>query len=61
MRSLMRKIMPFLRDSRGATTVEYAFILAMIVLAIMAALVALADATNGMWGNVNTKVQQVTK
>ena len=46
-----------LRCHRAATAVEYGLILALIVLAIIAALIALADATSGMWNNVSTAVQ----
>ncbi|MHA6720771.1 Flp family type IVb pilin [Sphingomonas sp. RS6] len=44
-------------DVRAATAVEYGLILAMIVLAIMASLMGLADATSSMWSNVSEKVQ----
>lgn len=40
----------------GATAVEYGLIVALIVLAAMAAIVGLADATIGMWGNVADNV-----
>lgn len=45
------------RCRRGATAVEYGLILALIVLAMMSALIALADTTTGMWTNVSTAVQ----
>jgi pilus assembly protein Flp/PilA len=46
-----------LRDRRGATAVEYGFILALVVLTMMVALINLADTTTNMWGNISTKVQ----
>jgi pilus assembly protein Flp/PilA len=57
MRDLVRKFHLLIRDRRAATAVEYGFILALIVLAIMAALVDLGHATSDMWTNVSQKVQ----
>ncbi|MCW3835669.1 Flp family type IVb pilin [Sphingomonas canadensis] len=58
----MRGLIDFVRtlacDRRGASAVEYGFILALIVLAIMAALVELGTVTTSMWNNVSSKVQQ---
>ena len=45
-------------DSRGATAIEYALILAFIVLIMIGALTLLADATIGMWGNVAEEVAE---
>jgi len=45
-----------LRDGRGATAVEYGLIVAMIVLAMIAALRGVANATTGMWHNVSNDV-----
>jgi pilus assembly protein Flp/PilA len=46
-----------LRCRRAATAVEYGLILALIVLAMMSALLGLADVTTGMWTNVSDAVQ----
>ncbi|WP_298401488.1 Flp family type IVb pilin [Sphingobium sp.] len=45
-----------MRCERGATAVEYALIIAMIVLAMLAALNNVANRTTGMWNNVATEV-----
>lgn len=45
------------RCNRGATAVEYGFILALIVLVLIGALTELAGGTTGMWNNVSNKVQ----
>ena len=45
-----------LRDRRGATAVEYGFILALIVLAMLGALSEVGNVTTSMWNNINTKV-----
>lgn len=57
MRSVKSGIGRLLRCNRGATAVEYGFILALIVLAMIAALSELASGTTGMWNNVSHKVQ----
>jgi len=50
-----------MHDRRAATAVEYGFILALIVLAMMASLTTVANQTKNMWGNVSTKVQTATQ
>lgn len=44
------------RCERGATAVEYALIIAMIVLVMVAALTSVANKTIGMWNNVANEV-----
>lgn len=46
-------------DRRGATTIEYGFILAMVFLAIMGVISALAGSTTDMWGSISTAVMTV--
>nr|WP_183994410.1 Flp family type IVb pilin [Sphingomonas kyeonggiensis] len=60
MRALVRTIRDVMHDRRAATAVEYGFILALIVLAMMASLGSVANQTTGMWGNVSNKVQTAT-
>jgi pilus assembly protein Flp/PilA len=57
MRALLQTAVALIRDRRAATAVEYGFLLALIVLAIMAALVELGGVTTDMWNNVSNKVQ----
>ena len=47
-----------LRDTRGATAIEYGLIAALIVIAMMAALQGLANETVAMWGNVESNMQE---
>lgn len=47
-------------DRKGATAVEYGFIVALIVIAMVAALTQLANSTTTMWNNVSTKVTAAT-
>jgi pilus assembly protein Flp/PilA len=53
---MIRLIGRLLRDNRGGTAIEYGFILALVVLALMAALVAFASASLDIWTNVSDKV-----
>ena len=49
----MAKILcAILRDSKGATAVEYALILALIVVTMIGSLNTFATKTIGMWNNV---------
>lgn len=43
-------------DDRGATAVEYAMILVVIVLAIMLSLKGMAEEINNLWGRVSDEV-----
>lgn len=52
----MRPISTLRRDERGASAVEYALILALIVLAMIGALMSVASTTTGMWNSVSTQV-----
>jgi pilus assembly protein Flp/PilA len=60
MRSLLPAALSSLRalvsDRRGATVVEYALIVALIVIAMMVGLRSFAAASTGMWTNVSTRV-----
>ncbi len=60
MRSILRRLPgrlpPALRNSRGATAVEYGLIVAMIVIVMVVALKQVANANTNIWGVVSTKV-----
>ena len=43
-------------DRRAATAVEYGLIIALIVIAMVTALISVADASSGIWNNVSNKV-----
>lgn len=53
MRSSIRRI---IADCKGGTAIEYALIVSLIVIMMVAAFSALANTTVSMWGNVNNKV-----
>ena len=45
-----------IRDARGATAVEYGLIISLIVIAMVGALMNLANANSNLWNNVSSKV-----
>lgn len=53
----MSQLKRFLSDDDGTTAVEYAVMLAMILMSVIAAISALGTSNGGMWGNVNTQLQ----
>ncbi len=55
MLSTLRKL---LRDTRGATLVEYALIIALMVIAMIVALRGVADKSSLMWNNVAAEVNK---
>lgn len=44
------------RNRKGGAAIEYGLMCALIVLAMMAALIGLADTTTSMWNTVGNKV-----
>lgn len=44
------------RDERGATAIEYGLIVSLVVIAMIGALVILADTTTNMWNDVSNNV-----
>lgn len=55
---MKKRMTTLMRDSRGATAVEYGLILSLIVLAMLGALILLADATSQNWNDVSNAVVQ---
>lgn len=51
-----RRFSALLRDSRGASTIEYGLILAFIVLMMFGALTQMAGTTRNMWNDVSNQV-----
>ena len=45
-----------LRDVRGGTAIEYGLIAALVVIAMIASFRGVADATTGLWNNINSKI-----
>lgn len=51
---VMKAIQAFFRDDNAATAVEYAVMLAMIIVTCLAAVSSFGGATSGMWGGINS-------
>ena len=49
-----------LRESRGATAVEYGLIVALLVIAIITAMKGVANQNTGLWAVVTTKITTAT-
>ena len=50
-------IMQLLRDTRGATAIEYGLIVSLIVIAIIVAVQGVANETNGLWATVADNIE----
>lgn len=55
----MRRCLNFLRDQDGATAVEYAVLLALILLAIITSVQAVGSQSGGMWGSTKSSLDSV--
>jgi pilus assembly protein Flp/PilA len=55
----MLRYLRFLRDEDGTTAVEYAVLLALILLAIIASVQAVGAQSGGMWGNTKSSLDSV--
>jgi Flp pilus assembly pilin Flp len=55
----MRPLIEIIRNEEGVTSVEYAVVLAMILMAIIGAIGAFGTQTGGMWGGIRTDLQGV--
>ncbi|MBS0210560.1 MAG: Flp family type IVb pilin [Planctomycetes bacterium] len=47
----------FLRDTAAATAVEYAVLLALILMSVIAAIGTVGAQTGGLWSSIKTQVQ----
>ncbi|WP_425230051.1 Flp family type IVb pilin [Sphingomonas sp.] len=56
MRHLLVQLKRLTADGRAAVSVEYALILAMVVLAMFGALANVGNDTRNMWNNISNKV-----
>jgi pilus assembly protein Flp/PilA len=53
----MRKLVQFLRGESAATAVEYAVMLAMIILACISAIMVVGQQTANLWSNNDSGLQ----
>lgn len=55
---MVRLFCNLMGNQRGATAVEYGFIISLVVIACVGAISQVAVGVNGMWNNVATAVIQ---
>ena len=56
MKSMMKKLVSFLKQEDGPTAVEYAVMLALIIVVCIAAIATLGSNANNTFSNVSTNV-----
>ena len=52
----MTKILQFLRDENATTAVEYAVMLALILITIFGSVLAFGGDASSWWGNIDTEI-----
>jgi len=55
----MRMLADIIRNEEGATAVEYAVMLTLVLLAIVGAIGTLGAETGGMWGGIEGDLEEV--
>jgi len=55
----MRPLVEILRNEEAVTSVEYAVVLAMILMAIVGAIGSLGSQTGGMWGGIHNELDDI--
>ena len=53
---MFNQLFRFGRDEDGPTAVEYAVLLALILIAVISAINALGDTSSGIWASDSTKI-----
>ena len=55
----MQTLLRFLREEQAATAVEYAVMLALVLLAVFGAIGAVGAQSGGMWGGIESDLTDV--
>jgi len=53
----MKMLLKFIREEEAATAVEYAIMLALILVTIIGAISAVGAESGGMWGGIDTDMR----
>ena len=54
---MMNNLLAFLKDDEAATAVEYAIMLAGIILTAVVGIIAVGESTNGLFNTANSEMQ----
>ena len=54
---MLNHMLRLFRDDQAATAVEYAVLLALILMALISTISALGDSTHGLWANDTTTIE----
>ena len=57
---MLSHLLRLYRDDQAATAVEYAVLLALILIAIISAINAVGNTTSGIWANDTNKISTAT-
>ncbi|MCC6125489.1 MAG: Flp family type IVb pilin [Pirellulales bacterium] len=52
----MKRLLDFLREDEAATAVEYAVLLALILMSVIGAIGTVGAQSGGMWGNIEGRL-----
>lgn len=55
----MKPLKRFLTDETGPTSVEYAVMLALILVGVIGAVRAVGSSNGGLWGNIQSEVGSI--
>ena len=55
----MKTIWSFLKSEEAATAVEYAVLLALILMSVIASISSVGAASGGMWGNIDAELGNI--
>ena len=55
----MRQVLRLLREDRAATAVEYAVMLALLLMVIIGSIVSVGAGTGGLWSSSNSAMESV--
>ena len=58
---VLKTLQRLVRNCRGATSIEYGLIVALVVLAMLAALRGVADENTGLWARIKADVLAATQ
>ncbi len=56
----MKRVQQFLCDDQGATAVEYAVLLFLILLVLLGSVALFGERTHGMWSSIQTNLNETS-